>query len=532
MRSPTLLIPCCLSLGLATLVACGGDEAEAPVATPDEEGVAQVVPDGKADNYLSTNGREYFISGTDRFELPRLDDEDDETYQARAAEHAELRFRALTYFLNAYVTGKTSHDDNFGYGGFRTTVRQRSIRADDLWVGEAGEVSVKFTTEVGGPNRLMADLGAKAVGDNLWRFDLVVPKLTTSEIEQGTFAKTYRGFNGDDLAEDKRAVMELDLSVEESSADAFPRYAEMMQDGVFDIAVLVGGDYNEKRWDLVNAEDIYKHLVNDLGFASPVADFGALALDSGPFTKSIDTPKGKVAVQVFMVHPGQSADDPQALIEATKAHAKARDVVIYDGHAGYDANYSGIVVTYHPRTAISANDFAELDLPSKQQLFVFNGCKTYTVYPDALYANPAKSPENLDIISTVNFSWLSEMTRVTGDLIGSMTRVGRFDGLHEPSSYSRLLSDLNRGRSWDVIYGVHGLDDNPHASPWAEPARLCAACSHHADCGGAGSLCVSGACGYACTADDACPGDFNCREVAYSGVIETRQCVPERASCR
>ncbi len=514
------------------LVACGAEEvADGPAAPASEGATVEVVPEGKADDYLSTNGREYTVAGTDRFVLPREADESEDAYFDRALEHAEARFVAITYFLNAYITTKSRSDANYGYGGFRTTVRQRSIKADDLWLGDDGQVTVKFVTEIAGPNALAEDLRAERAGDDLSRFDLILPQMTVADIEDGDVTRKYRNFNGDTLPEAERATMTLDLAPADDSLDAFPRYRDMMADGVLDVAVIIGGDYNEKRWDLVIAESLFGSLQTKLKLKAPVEAYADLALDSGPFTGSIDTLDGEVRVEVYVVHPGMAVEEPSKLIEAFKAHASKRDIVIYDGHAGYDASYSGVVVTYQPRTAVSAEAFADLDLPEKQQLFVFNGCKTYSVYPDALYANPKKTPENLDIISTVNFSWLSQMTVITSDLLSSILAVGRFDGLHEARSYARILSDLNRGRSWDVIYGVHGLDDNPHASPWADHDLLCSPCRRHADCPGADSLCVSGVCGTACTTDAGCPDGYTCREVAYSGVVTNQQCTPIARRC-
>ena len=127
-------------------------------------------------------------------------------------------------------------------------------------------------------------------------------------------------------------------------------------------------------------------------------------------------------------------------------------------------------------------------MPDKYQLFFFNGCKTYTTYADSLYANPKKTTANLDVITTVNFSWLSEMTRITTDLLGGFTR--RVSDTHVPVSYDHLLADMNKGRSWDVIYGVHGLSDNPRISPYADVGTLCGACSGNSQCPGADNLCV------------------------------------------
>ena len=65
-----------------------------------------------------------------------------------------------------------------------------------------------------------------------------------------------------------------------------------------------------------------------------------------------------------------------------------------------------LITRFEPWHFLAASRF------SQYQLFVFNGCKTYTSYPDAMYAHANKDSSNLDIISTVNFSWLSEMTTV------------------------------------------------------------------------------------------------------------------------
>lgn len=523
-RSPLLLA--------VLAAACGTDPVEDGSANPATEGATvEVVPEGKADNYFSTNGREYRVSGTDRFDLARLADEDDEAYHARAADFADLRFKAIGWFLHSYVTGKTSHDANYGYGGFRTTVRQRSIGRDDLWAPEEGKFTVKFTTEVGGPKDLVRALGAERAGDDLHRFELTMPRLSAGEVESGSYTSRYKAFKPGDVAPEQLERLTLDLAPEDESLDAYPRYAEMMADGVLDVLIQVGGDYNEARYDRQVARALFDQLQRDLKLKAPVATYDALGLDSGPFTGEIDTPNGPVRIEVYVVHPDMAVEQPQRLVEAFKAHAAVRDVVIYDGHAGYDASYSGVVVTYHPRTALAADAFADLELPEKPQLFFFNGCKTYSVYPDALYDNPAKTPENLDIISTVNFSWLTEMTRITTDFLGAMLRVGRYDGLHEPATFARILSDLNRGRSWDVIYGVHGLDENPHASPYAEPESLCAACGHHADCPSADGLCVNGACGTGCTTDAGCPTGYRCRDVAYEGVISAKQCAPATGRC-
>lgn len=525
---PSFCVAICAALAC---VACD-DPADAPATPADPAATAVIVEDGKADNYFSSNGREYDVRGVDRFELVREDGEDDAAYQARALEFAQERFKAITFFLNAYVKQKSSKDANFDYGGFRTTVRQRSIQAADLLLVEEGRFSITFETEIAGPNSLANMMDAKEVDAGLWRFDLIMPQLTTSEVTSGRYSRTYKKFDGEAHPVDQRDVLTLDFEVGQNSLDAYPRYFEMLaDDDKIDILILVGGDYNDKRYDLELAEELFDDLQDRLGFKAPVDTWDQLGLDSGPFTRTMNTVFGEFPVEVYLVHPGMAVENPQRLIESFKDHASKRDIVIYDGHAGYDASYSGIVVTYQPRTAIAADDFKNMDLPEKPQLFFLNGCKTYSVYPDALLAHPKKTAENLDIISTVNFSWLSQMIYITRDFLGLILKHDA-DGLHQPVSFQGILSGLNRGRSWDVIYGVHGADDNPHQSPWADDTALCLACDTNADCYGADALCVNGGCGFGCTSDAGCPSDYACKQIAQSGVITAKQCVPTARSCR
>jgi hypothetical protein len=513
-------------------IACdeAADESSTPAAPAAS---AVVVEDGKADNYFSSNGQEYDVRGVDRFDLMREEGEDDDAYNARALVFAEERFKAITFFLNAYVKQKSRKDSNFEYGGFRTTVRQRSIKASDLLMIEEGTFSVTFETEIAGPNSLARMMDAKEVDDGLWRFELIMPQLGTSEVENGSYSRTYKKFDGEAHPEDQRDVLTLDFEVGQNSLDAYPRYFDMVaDDDKLDILILVGGDYNDKRYDLLLAEDLFHELQDRLGFKAPVDDWMDLDLDSGPFTRTINTVYGEFPVEVYVVHPGMAVEEPQLLIESFKEHASKRDIIVYDGHAGYDASYSGIVVTYQPRTAIPADAFKDMDLPEKPQLFFLNGCKTYSVYPDALLAHPKKTAENLDIISTVNFSWLSQMIHITTDFLDLILKHNDTDGLHEPVSFQGILSGLNRNRSWDVIYGVHGADDNPHQSPWADDGAICQACSSDADCYGGDALCVNGGCGFGCTSDLGCPADFACKQIAVDGVITTKQCVPSARSCR
>ncbi|MFB6373240.1 MAG: hypothetical protein ABEN55_09025, partial [Bradymonadaceae bacterium] len=72
-------------------------------------------------------------------------------------------------------------------------------------------------------------------------------------------------------------------------------------------------------------------------------------------------------------------------------------------------------------------------------------------------------------------------------------------GTHAPRSYDDVLSQLNKGRSLDVIYGVHGLRDNPRRSPYASTDALCSSCETSSDCPGVDNLCLQTDGGQVCT---------------------------------
>ena len=524
-----------LAAMLLPLVYCGDTSA------PADESVYEFVSDGKLDDYRSTTGQEYILTAIDTVTLDEADLElEGEARIARATELVELRFRALSYFLYAYLASKSSHDDNADYGGFRTTIRQQTF--ESLLIEEVadqpGTFEFLFEAECAGPSSLIEQIPLNP--DHT--FALIIPLLTNSELESGSYSRTYRHFDPEEYDEAQLTELMMEIAPQDSEPDAYPEYEELFADGLLDVAIHVGGDYNDSRYDLQTARDLFSRLQSDLDLVAPVDSYEELTSQSGPFVGAIDADGREIQIEVYLYHPDMYQEEGvgyEGLLELYRQSAAAHDIIIYDGHAGYDTSYSGVVVHYNPRYAIPADDFDELELPDRYQLFVFNGCKTYSAYPDALYAHPDKDSSNLDIISTVNFSWLSEMTRVTSDMLGYLLQADS-SGTHLPMSYDQVLSEVNRGRSWDVIYGVHGLSDNPRLSPYADVDALCQSCTSNAECPGSDSLCLllegdeARSCTAACTDDSGCPEGYSCEAVAEVGTstISRAQCVPVSGSCQ
>lgn len=301
----------------------------------------------------------------------------------------------------------------------------------------------------------------------------------------------------------------------ERSRNAYPKYLELFADGL-DIAVHVGGDHNEPPKDIDHARSIYDDLVA-AGFRSPVARFEDLKLDSGPLTSAIKVKGAEVPVRVRIVHVDMSTPETrQLLVAAYKESAKSADVVIYDGHAGRSLDYSGVVVAYKPaRVAIPASTFKDIESTDKQQVYLFNGCETYTGYADELYKNPKRNPENTDVITTGNYSAIQPKANQVIAFIHSFID-GR-GGAWLPRSWDSVLSRMNAvgERSWVHVYGVHGIDENPKLSPLADASKVGARCTQDADCGAADSRCLQVSssrkvCGAACADTKGCPSGTKC----------------------
>lgn len=156
-----------------------------------------------------------------------------------------------------------------------------------------------------------------------------------------------------------------------------------------------------------------------------------------------------------------------------------RDVFFYNGHAG---PYYGLYLDADYGAYIDDSEFAALEIDgSRQRLFVAQGCQTYSQYADMLYANPALSESNLDVITTVNYSYAVG----TMNLFARLVQTDDQDVLW-PAPYNELIGGLN-GEYWNteksVFYGVIGIDQNPSEHPHANLDTIGQPCSTHEECG-------------------------------------------------
>ena len=313
------------------------------------------------------------------------------------------------------------------------------------------------------------------------------------------------------------------------------KYDELFADGVYDISIIFGGDYNEERFDLETAKWTVEYLLEQGWENDSVSTFEELRHDSPPFTMALTVEGQPVEARVHIVHAQMDNDagaEQQLLRDLVTNAVKSHDVIIYSGHAGANA---GFILDYEPRYELSDDEFDELEMSNKYQIYVFDGCNSYRTYVDKLMLNPARTFENTTAITTVNTTPFSAGYEVINRFVHWLTLTDT-SGTHFPVSWNTLLQGVNDQHP-DVYYGVHGVDQDPKLNPHGGAELVCQSCASDADCGAGGNLCINyeggAACGVACTDSFACGDGYECITLEDDPELfyVPKQCVRTSLSC-
>jgi hypothetical protein len=528
----------------ALLAACGTQEppADLPRVLNDNE---------KADNFRSQSAQEYYVEGTTTV---TLDSEfalaTEEERLERVRELIPYKQVVIGYFLNAYLIDKSSHDDNGDYGGFKALTKNGSYEQLNIQHVDNLTYSFDFVQEVGGQLDLLQELAesadAEVAEDGRYTFELTMGNVSSEEMQQLDHgnewyrSSPWSGFNPDEMDPAQLTTQTVYLSEQERSHDAWLDYGRLFEDGVVDMGVFFGWDYHDA-YHQKHAEETYRWLVRE-GFDSPVQTWDEYKSARAPLTKTLDVEGREIefSVTLWWGEPGTETDPDtdsggKVLEDAMRASLTRDEIVVFSGHSG---PWYGFALANWRQTAEGDLDDSEipaLDMPAdKYQIVLAEGCDTYAL-GEAFWANPNKADAStLDIVTTTSFSDAGSASTVT-DFLNAVAGTDG-EGNHQPMRYSDLLEDLDSNSYWfQTMYGVHGIDDNPHAHPYGNTEALCGECVSDADCGGTGNKCVNldgaGVCTFECTADDGCGAGYSCRQTELDSYLSGKYCVPNDSTC-
>ena len=522
--------------------ACGG-------STEEEEAWegAVVVEPGKADNFFSLSAQEYFVTGEYYVDLEaEYETATEEERLKRVQEMTYYKQVAINWFLLQHLMGPEDDHDN----KFQSLTKNGSYEDLEIRVDETNPLRYwfKLRQEVAGQLDLVEELAPTPASDGSYGFSLSLGKVSNSKLmeldinDEWYRESPWKGFNPATV--DPTLVEQIELTIMEQpgSADAWPDYKQMFEDGEVTIGLHFGWDYH-KEYHLVHSKDTYNWLVNSMDFDSPAGSYEEYSRTSGPLSRTIDANGKEVLVKIWLFWGKAGTDtDPDTdaggkqLEKDMRTSFKNREVIMFSGHSG---PFYGFALANWKKTDegdLDDSEIPDLDLPNDTyQVVLAEGCDTYAM-GEAFWKNPAKGDEkNLDIITTTNFSNAST-AGVVKNFIQAMVKTDSA-GNHEPWKYSDLLRKLDGNSSWfHSMYGVHGVDDNPRLHPYAEEANFCGECAKNEDCGGIGNLCVKissddRVCTAECVSSDACPGGYECMKIAENSWITKKQCVPKGLTC-
>lgn len=530
-----------LILILVALVKCGQNNSE---------DLSFVIEDGKEDNFFSLRGQEYRLDGVSTVTLEEeyLTKTEDEKLE-RVKELIGYKNVVIGWFLNTYLINKDKDDSNKNYGGYDCLVRNGAYQNIDIAAVNDLTYSFSITLLVGGERDLLHNLPLQTNNDGKQFFTLkmgIIDNELMSQLE--TNDEWYRrspwsSFNPDNYSAEQLETIDLTIAEETASKDAWIDYNRLFEDNLVTIDIFFGWDYHSD-YHLKHSESVYNWLI-DNGFTSPVDSYDSYTHESGPLTKLITANGKQVRVEVSLfwgkigTPTNPDTDEGGIVLEnLMKSSLKNHEVIIYSGHSG---PFYGFALANWRKTSegdLDDSEIPDLDMPlDVYQLVVAEGCDTYSI-GEAFWHNPAKDDrKNLDIITTTAPSNASSPDTVL-DLLNFIAVGTNTDGEHNARKYSEILSSLDSNSFWfNTMYGIHGIDDNPHIHPYASMEYLCHTCEGNDSCGGQGMSCitlVSGTniCAPECTADDGCPDGYKCKPTAASdGYRRENRCVPVNQTC-
>jgi len=523
------------SLLASTLLACAGDESASSTNGDDDY---EIVADGKEDSYRSPTALEFSAKADATVVLPEsarnLPDAD---RLAQAQDLVSAKLLQIGWFLNLWVADKEPEDANKTYGGYHAMARNTSVKSLSITAVDAVTYKFNFEATIAAQNSFMSLIGGTAAGTGK-KVDLEMGKLSNDALLGGSWQGSYDVHSWDPrkVTAAQLETRSVTITKAPQSANAYLDYNKLYADGKLDVGVQFGWDYNAGRADLANAEQIYDELVG-IGFKSPVANFKDLKLDSPSLARD-GTYNGKtVKISVKLAHPGMVASPAANALDLRNAlldMLKTKEVVLFNGHAGVSGRLLPADFQSTSAGNILPTEYPTLPLLNGYQVLLIEGCQTYARFTDGFRQNPLKrGPHgelvNMDIVTSTSYTWTSQgaesMEAILWPLVGTTT------ANIKPTTWDDILKAMNTAPNQTAFMGVNGIDNDPHAHPYARADLLGKSCTATMTCGGEGNVCAKRStgtgkvCASVCIDDAGCPSAYKCQTLAAGGTISGKACV-------
>jgi MYXO-CTERM domain-containing protein len=472
--------------------------------------------------------REFFIEGISTVTV-------EPTYvgeaarEARALELVGYKHLVIEWYLFKRISDVYHPDSGLGSEGLHSHVRNGAMEDLELTPLDESTWSFHFRSQISAPLELFDLLDAEpepepdaGTSDDARFLRVPMPVLGNEVISRLTpgeewYRSSAAAFFDPATYTGEMETIDLTVTPEERSRNGYIDYDRLLADGRLTVGIHIGWDYYPQHYDVRHAVLIYDWLIRR-GFHSPTPSFDEYNIDSGPLDATVTIRGTPIVVEVTLVYAYQG--DPsrtsfgRQLKEAMQESFRDREVVIYLGHS---SNRGGFLLANWYAVAwedgaIMEHELPLLEMSSDYQIVLADGCQTYWM-GEPFLANPAKAGgTNLDLLSTTNFSVTPDgglhAIRLLQALIGETDRPPR------GTSYDELLAGFNSRGTYLGLYGVHGIDDNPHLNPLADLEQMCLPCVEDIDCLAVGNACVGLRTGRFCLPecldDDACPAGTLC----------------------
>ena len=220
-----------------------------------------------------------------------------------------------------------------------------------------------------------------------------------------------------------------------------------------------------------------------------------------------------------------------------RGRSREREVIVFSGHSGPVLRLRARQLAAHRRGRPRRLRDRDLDLPAdRYQIVIAEGCDTYGL-GEAFRLNPAKPGAPTSTSSPPPASPTRPPPDAVKDSLRAVFGTRRRGAAHRPVTCGELLAQPR-----PQLGLVH--DDVRRARHRRQPARATrsprrSGCASRASptraAGGSGTSAPGWPggkfCTYLCTADDGCPEDYACMEVATGATITSRQCAPKTLRC-